>query len=172
MGGGNGDDENSMRDQSKATTQPEKDGEIFLAQSAMGERCNLYRRTLGDKKVNLHLDNLHAFRDIISSNDSIKFYFSVKLLYHQAKDPNDVTDPPVVHNSNVFTHLSDETELDNHIEQAYKKIISDIKTFEQNGSGWVVDELLSIDMGILPFIILFKLLIIFSKAFFFFFFYF
>ena len=122
---------------------------IRLVQTSMNRMCKIYRKSMqtNSGSIMLSMEHFKEFIDTIRSNKSIKFYFTVKLLYHQAKDPNHLSDPPAFHSSNVYVFLNEESNIEDQVESAFKKITSDIDAYERNGSGWVVDQMLSIDLG-------------------------
>ncbi|XP_066931708.1 uncharacterized protein [Clytia hemisphaerica] len=142
-------------DQTAAINETVYDGDeannnnIRLVQTSINRMVKIYRRKVQANRGNIipTIADLREFLDVIRSNHSIKFYFSVKLLYHQAKDPSHITNPPVIHTSNVYTFLDDDTMIPEQIESALKRIIDKIEAYERNGSGWVVDQLLSIDLA-------------------------
>jgi hypothetical protein len=54
---------------------------------------------------------LSTFHPIIEAelsmmNDGIKYYFTLRMVFHQGKDPDILTDPPVSFRSEVFTSLN------------------------------------------------------------------
>uniref|UniRef100_A0A069DMG6 Conserved uncharacterized protein n=1 Tax=Clytia hemisphaerica TaxID=252671 RepID=A0A069DMG6_9CNID len=104
----------------------------------MNGQCKVYRKIMeASSDITLSIVNLREFIDVIRSKKSIKFYFSIKPQYHQAKDPTDITDPPVVHNSNVYVFLTDDSEIENQIKLIHEKITSDMEVLK----GTVVDGL-------------------------------
>ena len=79
---------------------------------------------------------------------SIKWWPSLKLNFQKAVNNNVKTDPPIVFNSEPFT-LVEKSLLLPQCRLAYNNIVQQIESFSQNGSGWVVDELINIDISII-----------------------
>ena len=93
---------------------------------------------------------LASFRDTIntelSKGKGIKYFFTVRMVFHQSKDTSILTDPPVSFRSEVFTAL-DVEKLDLHIKVAMQQFQHQIEEFQRNGSGWVIDHFINIDIG-------------------------
>ena len=82
----------------------------------------------------------------LSSKRPIKFYFTLCMVYHQSKDPSIVTEPPVSFRSEVFTALNMEN-VDLHCKIAMEQFQKQVDEFQKNGSGWVLDHFINLDIG-------------------------
>ena len=82
-------------------------------------------------------------------------------MFHQSKDPDNLTDPPVSFRSEVFTALNmDKFEI--HTKFAFQQFQQQIETFERNGSGWVLDHFINLDIGKYRFSLIIYLIMIFG----------
>ena len=58
-----------------------------------------------------------------------------------------ITDPPVVLHTDLKMGLM-ETNYQKELSKALEEMMKKIDTFERNGSGWVVDKFLQLDLNI------------------------
>ena len=72
---------------------------------------------------------------------------SVHVDLMQAADPSIVTDPPLCFVTDQLQVLQD-TDLTETLENAAEQLDSRIVSYEGNGSGWIVDRLISLDMTV------------------------
>ena len=125
-----------------------------MIESTLQHTAVTYRKEFDEKNtqelMNRLNTNLRAFTSIIRSEivrkKGIKFYFSLRLNFCQSKDVSVVTDPPVTLRSEVYTALNDH-ELDIQFKMVYNQLVKLIDEFQRNGSGWIVDHFLTIDLG-------------------------
>ena len=82
----------------------------------------------------------------LSKLNAIKYYFTLRMIFHQSKDNSIVTDPPVSFRSEVFTALNSE-KLYLHTNVAMKQFNKQIDEFKRNGSGWVINHFINLDIG-------------------------
>ena len=84
-------------------------------------------------------DTLEKFHTIIVDKvdtTGVKVYFYISVLFTQAKDFNEVTDPPITFCSNVSTIFG-----------IYNQLVSKIEDFERNGSRWIIQRLHNLDFS-------------------------
>lgn len=112
-----------------------------------------YRKDFNQQNKQNLLDRfrkmLEMYKNIIKihvAERGIKFYFSLKVIFHKLVDITEMTDPPVCLRSDVFTALVGETDI-SFMEEAFSSLIQKIETFEQNGSGWTLDRFVNLDLG-------------------------
>ena len=68
------------------------------------------------------------------------------MVFGQASNMEDETDPPVVFRSNVSTILQG-TNIKDELTNIYMDLQRKIENFECNGSGWVIKRFLCLDLG-------------------------
>ena len=78
-----------------------------------------------------------------------KFVVSTFVNFHQASD-GEITDPPAVFRSEPVTlySLTEEVDLDYQLTTIYNNILLKMNTFTRNGSGWILNRILAIDLSI------------------------
>ena len=82
----------------------------------------------------------------LEKRPAIKYYFTLKVVFHQSKDPSIITDVPVNFRTEVFPALNLE-KLDLHNTIAMKQFQQRIDEFQRNGSGWVLNHFINVDIG-------------------------
>ena len=130
-----------------------------LVESTLKRTAVTYRKEFDDsnrKELQQRLLTvMNTFTPIIQgeivSKKGVKWYLSLRLIFCQAKDVTDLTDPPVVFRSEVFTSL-DDSKLSINFKVAYNQMLQQIEEFQRNGSGWVVHHFLALDLGKYTFI--------------------
>ena len=93
-----------------------------------------------------------SFHDTITSEKAqkknIKYYFTLKLLFHKNKNIEELTDPPISFQSKVFTLLdANIDEVTEHSLSAYQTLVNQIEEFQRNGSDWVLERFIHLDLG-------------------------
>ena len=86
----------------------------------------------------------------LNKKHALKFYVSLHVNFHQAINPTYLTEPPIVLNIDPV-ELLESTELDPLLDDTYGALLNSIDKFELRGSGWVLDQLLRIDLHVLEF---------------------
>ena len=93
---------------------------------------------------------LFGFKDTVKqeleSRRGIKYFFTLQMRFHQAKDPSIITDLPVTFRSEVFP-LTNVIKLDIQIAVALKQFGEFIDAFQKNGSGWVAHDMKNITLS-------------------------
>ena len=119
-----------------------------LIQSALSNTVIKYEHRF-DKSdyVNLFIRiraALDKYGDII-----IKEHAALSVNFHQAANVEDVTSPPVIFRSEVFTSLIDDENNRTKFVIAMQQLTHQIEEFLNNGSGWVLSNIVKIDVGII-----------------------
>ena len=122
--------------------------------SALDKTAITYRKRMNEQNTMNLPDRmkqaLSTFTDCIEKEITIKreikYFFTIKLMFHQSKDIEILTDPPVTFRTDAYTSLNMEN-VNTSLESTYKKFIVDIEGFQQRGSGWVLDHFIYIDIG-------------------------
>ena len=123
-------------------------------QSAVNNKAVTYRKEFdGGNKENLFERLqivLHMFKNTIKSElekrPGIKYYYTLRMIFHQSKNTSILSDPPVSFRSEVFAAL-DFRKLDLHLQVALNQFEHQIEEFQRNGSGWAIDHFVNVDIG-------------------------
>jgi len=81
---------------------------------------------------------------------NFKYYISLKCSFYKPVEPDVVTDPPVVFNSETIKLLPS-SDIREEIEVVYLNIIHQIETFQENGSGWSLKNLISLQLNMIKY---------------------
>ena len=130
----------------------DRNGDFEEVEQAFNHTLVTYRKQLAH---NSNMDNLRsAFQDAITILQKevavrygMKWYFALKLTFRKAVNQDILTDPPVVLNTHPLMGLIANNYLHN-LDEAFKDITEQIDAFELNGSGWIVDKFLTLDLKI------------------------
>ena len=96
----------------------------------------------GKTKPILH----HLSKELVEKR-GIKWFISVKVRFTKPKpDGEDLATEP--HFRSLCMKTVNQHELDNQLEEAKQKIIQSLVLFQKEGSGWVLDEILHLDLSI------------------------
>ena len=120
--------------------------EPYLDTHALNKTSSVHRIDLNGCDTTQIKDTLEMFHTIIVDRvdtTGVKAYFSISVVFVQAKYLNDVTDPPVPLCSNVSTILGS-TNVNEEFNGIYNQLIED---FERNGSGWIIQLLFHLDLS-------------------------
>ena len=91
----------------------------------------------------------------------VKAYFSISVVFAQAKDLNDVTDPQLHFVPMFQLFLEAQTSTKNSMEYGiYNQLVSKIEDFERNGSGWIIQLLLHLDLSLCSCVVYLSLLLV------------
>ena len=75
-----------------------------------------------------------------------KWYLTLEVTFRQAKNPNIITDPPAYFNTRPHEHyLGNTVEV---LKNKMKVLVEKIDSYEQSGSGWIVDNFISLIVAI------------------------
>ena len=87
----------------------------------------------------------HRVRILQESNKSYRIYLSVQVSFYRASNTNEITSPHPTFNSDTAIVLPT-TPLTNISKVLYDNLMHQIDSFEQNGSGGVVQNLVHLDL--------------------------
>ena len=127
-----------------------------LVQFAVNKVAVSYRKEFDHNKQTDLFDRLKrvmgTFHDTIHAEKArkktIKYYFTLKLVFHKNKNIEELTDPPISFRSKVFTLLDKNTnDVDDNSLNAYQQFVNQIEEFQRNGSDWVLDHFICLDLG-------------------------
>ena len=127
-----------------------------LIQSTVSKVAVTYRKWFDrDNKVDYYdrlKSALASYHNVIivekNQKKSIKYYFTVLLVFHKNKNIEELTDPPISFRSNVLTLLDGNVdEVFNHSLSAYQQFVKQIEEFQRNGSDWVLNHFIGLDLG-------------------------
>ena len=79
-----------------------------------------------------------------------KVYGSLQVNFYKAANPDEVTDPASNVNTEQATILSD-TDVQEAVELFYSNLLHQIDEYERSGSGWILQNLIYLDLNILEF---------------------
>ena len=83
---------------------------------------------------------------LLSEKIQIKWYVSTNINFHKATDETIITDPSIVFRTEVFRSLNT-NDLDDMIDASYEQLVDAIESYVENGSGWIFDHIVNIDLG-------------------------
>ena len=81
---------------------------------------------------------------------NVKWYLSLSLVFHKATLTDVVTDPPVYSQTKTITSTSTQP-IELQLKVSLRRLWQKIDTFEENGSGWVVDRLTELDLHLVSY---------------------
>ena len=82
--------------------------------------------------------------DFQQKHGAYKFQISVSIVFHRAVDPAVVTQPPVVLTSEMVAVYADAP----HLNDVNRQMLNFIEAYEQNGSGWVFSNFVSLQLSL------------------------
>ena len=143
----------SYRDDFQFGAGTETNGGFEEIQHGRDRVCVIYRKHL---PRNSEMDNLKSAMTVdattvlqkeVAVQHGIKWYFGLTLTFRKAASSDVITDPPVVLHTEPKMGLRG-TNYVNQLSEAFEEMIGKVDTFEQNGSGWIVDTFLQLDLNI------------------------
>ena len=81
---------------------------------------------------------------------SLKVYFSLKAVFYKAANSSELTSPPPCFNSEPIIILT-ATNIQEVVEMVYANLTKQLDNYSTNGSGWVLNNLDSLEMNITQF---------------------
>jgi hypothetical protein len=97
-----------------------------------------------------HTNVITFLQKEVAVQTGIKWYFGLTLTFRKAPSSDVITDPPVVLHTAPKMGLMG-TNYEQELSKALEEMIEKIDTFERNGSGWVVDKFLQLDLNIVTY---------------------
>ena len=122
-----------------------------LLEHAIDRRSETYRMRLEDETdaiVGLEEAVKNNARVLLQSIEkNIKWQIVLSLTFVKATNPEVVTDPPVVFLTEPVSSTSgDPIELQ--LKVALRRLWQQIDKYERNGSGWIIDRLVTLDLRV------------------------
>ena len=81
---------------------------------------------------------------------NLKWYLSLSLVFHKATRTDVTTDPPVYFRTEPVASTSSNS-IELQLKVALRHLWQDNDTYEENGSGWVVDHLRELDLHVVSY---------------------
>ena len=131
----------------------EEDEEEFSMMSALNGVAKTYQLKFAPDVTNLHPRLTKAMMEasdqlftIQRSNTNIKYYVSLHCTFYKPTDPDILTVPPVVFNSETSILLPS-SNIEDQMKINYHNILQAIENYERNGSGWALYRLERMDIN-------------------------
>ena len=127
-----------------------------LSASSLGGAAREYKMYFKDETasewlVDLHdamtKDTLDFLKDIKNKEGPLfKWYLTLEMTFHKLANPYIITDLPVYfHTRPILLYMGD---LLKDLQSQLKSLLEKIDKYEQNGSGWAVQQLISITVSL------------------------
>ena len=128
------------------------DGTMQLHRTGFDSTFQIYRKKYQPQAANI-IDRIkngvneaqHRVRLLQESNISYKIYLSIQVSFYRASNTEEITSPHPTFNSDIAIVIPT-TPLTHIFKVLYDNIMHQIDTFEQNGRGWVVHQLVYLDL--------------------------
>ena len=127
--------------------------QLVVVKSAFGGKVATYRLGFDNSPDDLlyrlqEVLNNQVFNllEDISNTDSWKYYISLKMIFHKSSSIGELTDPPVVLNSEPLL-LQPTTNVKTQLETVHQNLTHQISEFGEQGSGWVIDHFNTLDVN-------------------------
>ena len=105
---------------------------------------NEYRLNLEDEQK-----NASNILDVVKKR-AVKFYLSLHVNFHLSTDVTFLTDPPAFLSTDTIEGY-DSSDIHDALISTYENLVSTIEDFQQRGSGWILDNLVALDLHLLEF---------------------
>ena len=79
--------------------------------------------------------------------NNIKYYITCKFIFGKVNRPGVYTDPPIYLSTEPIATTRSRP-VEDILRQKYEELVEKIETFVQNGSGWILKEILDVDLRI------------------------
>ena len=135
----------------------------FALHIPIEDRAQALHGTLRDFSINLrgrqqNVENIyevlksaiHRFRNKILQGEVKKVYMALHANFHLSTDPTFITDPPVVLHTKPEEVLAS-TNINEVLENIFSTMMQSVEDYELRGSGWILNQLLRLDLHILRF---------------------
>ena len=143
-------------DDDRPSKRPKESGK-YLGGSLNGTlaeyRLNLKNENQEDilKTLNQSVLNMKgSINDELHEKNAIKYYLSSHVNFHLSMDESFTTNPPVVLSTTPI-EVFKFNNIEKSLADTYDNLISKIGEFQSRGSGWVLDELVMLDLHILEY---------------------
>tara|TARA_B100000378_G_scaffold251896_1_gene226899 strand:- start:79 stop:1155 length:1077 start_codon:yes stop_codon:yes gene_type:complete len=142
-----------------ASTDKIDDGTLELHKSAFNKTVQVFRLTFNSNVTNLLVRMQSALMQISEcvkleqldgKSKDIKIYVTLQVNLYKASNPSEVTNPPICFNTEPVI-INGDTNLQDILEVFYSDLKQQIDLFETNGSGWVLQSLVYLDLNMIKF---------------------
>ena len=121
-----------------------------LVESAFNGVLQLWRYEFTEEDHKDIFESLHtvlmsvAHDLVIEATGMFKWYLGLKVVFHKAINPEELSDPPAYFQTDPFLH---HRKYDDDVWEIVKgQLEQQIDNYERNGSGWVLSQLVSLDV--------------------------
>ena len=129
--------------------------EFILEKSALRGVAEMYKLNFSEDETELFPRLQEGMRvayrkltTIQRDDKNIKYYISLKCRFYKPTDPDVITDPPVVFNSETCSLLPT-SNIKEEIEINYLNIDQQVSKYVCQGSGWVLLNLISLNLNVI-----------------------
>ena len=105
---------------------------------------------LDDMKLVFSRDVKIVLRRQIVKRKGITLSLALKVIMHKSVDPAVVADPPAVLNTDMVVGLIG-SKYEDDLKAAFSNVMQQIDNFQRNGSGWVLNQFVELDMSIVTY---------------------
>ena len=92
--------------------------------------------------------NIYRYKNLIIKKPLTKIYMTLHANVHLSTDPSYITDPSAVFKTEQVEILAS-TNINEVLDKIYNSLIKSVDEFESRGSGWVMDQLMRLDLHVL-----------------------
>ena len=96
------------------------------------------------------LFDAHHQIEQLSRDQNVKWYLTLAVVFHRAVRPDILTDPPIFFRTEAVASTSSNP-LDLQLKVALRRLWQEIDTYEENGSGWVIDHRIQLDIHVVAY---------------------
>ena len=125
-----------------------------LIKTAHTGNYRLFRRSLNsDRNVyeKLRHVTLNDVRGILrQQRGNVKYYVTGNFVFEKPHRPGVVTDPSIFLSSNPIATTSSKP-IEQILEKIYNEIVEKVESFQRNGSGWVLRDILDVDLRVMTY---------------------
>ena len=100
------------------------------------------------KEYTFQMEN--RINEEVGKKRAAKSYLSLHVNFHLSTDVAFLTDPPSVPSTDTI-EVYDSCDVHVALNSTYENLVSAIEDFQQRGSGWILDKLMSLDLHLLEF---------------------
>ena len=122
-----------------------------LIRSSHSNNFRIYRKTLNtSRKIfdQLRHTIMHDIRGVVRrEHNNLKFYITGRFIFEKAHRPGVYTDPPVYLIVDPVATTQSQS-IETTLQRMYDNMAEQISVYVSNGSGWVLRELLDVDLRV------------------------
>ena len=132
-------------------------GGFKLVESAFKKMFVTYRKMLDlnalqleDMKLIFSQDVKNILQSEVVKRFGIKWNLGLKAIMYKPIDPSITTNPPAVFNTDMMVGLIGSNYEDD-LNSAYENVMQQIDDYQNNGSGWMLDQFVELDVNIVTY---------------------